>query len=226
MTALKSNSRPSAGPKLYGEVKTVELIHRDTNQKVKFTSAEFRDYMKTLNASQEPKKAGRITTGPAKESESQLQAACVKWFRTVHHEFANDLRAIPNGGTTSVQVNPKTGKTYSLEGQRFKAEGLVPGTPDLFLSVPVLKREYCGLWIEMKVPGGTLSNAQINELMRLQRLGYAIAVCYSRKEFEAAVGAYLRSEAMPELLLIPLLKGKNDVQKLHNPAKKPRQKCK
>jgi hypothetical protein len=64
---------------------------------------------------------------------------------------------IPNGEHRAHQVNPKTGKRYSLTGQRLQRMGLVPGWPDFMFAGP--NRHV--VWLELKRKKlGRMSNAQ------------------------------------------------------------------
>ena len=72
-----------------------------------------------------------------------------------------------------------------------KASGLVPGVSDLFLMIP--KDGWHGLFIEMKVRGGKLSDSQ-KEFMGLATLmGYQAVVCYGFDEAKDAITNYLQS---------------------------------
>ena len=75
--------------------------------------------------------------------ESELQRACVRWFRMQYPQHL--LFHIPNGG-----------KRNAREAAIFKAEGVVAGIPDLFLAEA--RHGHHGLFIEMKAgrrPAGT-----------------------------------------------------------------------
>ncbi len=72
--------------------------------------------------------------------------------------------AIPNGG-----------RRDAVTGARLKAEGVRAGVPDLFL--PVARRGFHGLFIELKAPGGAASLEQHGWIARLRQAGYAAEVC-------------------------------------------------
>ena len=74
------------------------------------------------------------------------------------------MHHIPNGGSR----NP-------VEAARLKAQGVKPGVPDICL--PVARRGYHGLYIEMKADGGRLSKDQKERLSALREQGYAAYVC-------------------------------------------------
>lgn len=87
----------------------------------------------------------------AKISEAQHQAAVMKWsrqpeIRSKWPELAL-LYHIPNGGTRD-----------AIEGRHLKQQGVKRGVPDLCLPVP--RRQYHGLYIEMKAETGRTSDAQ------------------------------------------------------------------
>jgi hypothetical protein len=89
------------------------------------------------------------------------------------------LFAIPNGGLRN--------KTTAA---RLKAEGVKPGVPDLFLSLP--SGTYHGLYIEMKrSEGGKLSPEQKEMLDRFGGVGYMTVVANGADEALDAVKEYL-----------------------------------
>lgn len=85
--------------------------------------------------------------------------------------------AIPNGGLRHPRVAIK-----------LKAEGLVPGSPDLVFAL----HQGMSAWLEMKRQRGGLSDAQISMHAKLRRLGHVVGVAYSYEEaldFLRSVGA-------------------------------------
>lgn len=87
------------------------------------------------------------------------------------HPGLGMIFAIPNGGKRSART-----------GAVLKLEGVKPGVPDLFL--PVSRKEFHGLFIEMKrLKGGSLSPSQKTWKKNLECLGYRVEVA---KGFEAA----------------------------------------
>lgn len=86
-------------------------------------------------------------------TEHEEQVAFVAWFRRSYPDIR--IIAIPNGGAR----HPKTAADL-------KAEGVLPGVPDLF--VPAWH-----LWIEMKRrKGGRLSDEQKDWIAYLYGAGY------------------------------------------------------
>ena len=70
--------------------------------------------------------------------------------------------AVPNGG--------KRGKA---EAVRMKAEGVLPGVPDLVIPEP--RGGFCGLYVEVKrTQGGRLSEAQEKVIAKLRARGYFV----------------------------------------------------
>lgn len=119
------------------------------------------------------------------------QKAVVQWarYRAEDVSALRLLHAIPNGGSRSKRQDPKTGKWYSPEANRFKAMGVVAGVPDLFL--PSARRGYHGLYIEMKAEGGKTSPEQDKIIAQLQSEGYLVKVCVGRAEAIEALIWYL-----------------------------------
>lgn len=113
-----------------------------------------------------------------KDEEHRLQCACVRWFRYAYPHHL--LYAVPNGGQRSVAT-----------AARLKAEGVLAGVPDLFLSAA--RGGFHGLYIEMKDGRkGRVSESQRGVMERLTAEGYLCAVCRSFDEFRSTVEEYLR----------------------------------
>ena len=84
------------------------------------------------------------------KTESQEQIELMTWCKRNmgKHPELEKIFHIPNGGKRNIQT-----------AMRLKLEGVKPGVPDLFL--PVARRGYHGLFIEMKrIKGGSLSASQ------------------------------------------------------------------
>lgn len=113
-----------------------------------------------------------------KHHESEIQAACVKWFRYQHPDKV--LFSIPNGGFRRYQT-----------AVRLRKEGALAGVPDLFLAAA--NKTYHGLFIEMKFGSGKQTDNQLKISDRLMIAGYDVVVCRSVDEFMEAVENYLKS---------------------------------
>jgi hypothetical protein len=112
-----------------------------------------------------------------KETEHDIQVACIRWFRLQWPEYL--IYAIPNGGQRNAIVAAK-----------LKAEGVLPGIPDLH--VPVAKQGYHALFIEMKSGKNKPVQKQISIMEKLENGGYKCEVCHSFDEFRKAVTDYLK----------------------------------
>ena len=88
----------------------------------------------------------------------------------------------PNGGKRSIGLAVK-----------LKREGVKSGVPDLCL--PVARKGFTGLWVEMKKPGGTTSPAQAHWLAALAMHGHKTALCTSMESARDVLLDYLTSEA-------------------------------
>ena len=95
-------------------------------------------------------------------SEHDEQAAFVEWLEWNHIKHY----AIPNGGSR-----------HKAEAARLKAEGVVPGVPDICIPIP--RGEKHGLYIEMKYGKNKTTEAQNKWIAYLSEAGYTCAVCYS-----------------------------------------------
>lgn len=116
--------------------------------------------------------------------ESQIQQACVKWFRMQFPQIATLCFAVPNGGGRN-----------KLEAAIMKGEGVTAGVADMLLLVP--SKQYHGLCIEFKKEKTETSKRtyQSPEQKRWQAAveaqGYRYAVCRSVSEFVDLVIEYL-----------------------------------
>lgn len=128
-------------------------------------------------------------------SESQEQQALITWWRTGGRVSLGlpphaILLAVPNGGYRT----PST-------AARLRAEGVVPGVPDLLLAWP--RGPYGGLFVEMKrsraAGGGSLSTAQREVLPCLASAGYAVAVAYGWRDAVSAMRDYVSGAMQREV---------------------------
>lgn len=116
--------------------------------------------------------------------ESQIQKELIKWWSMVCRDHGLPeflLFAIPNGGKRDV-----------VTATNLKREGARSGTSDLFLAVPSVK--YHGLFIEMKRPGGVVSDTQKEFLAEVDQRGYAAYACYDLQQAIKLIRNYLAGE--------------------------------
>lgn len=113
-----------------------------------------------------------------KITEHAEQANLIQWWRYQHPKFAKCLWAIPNGGVRNIGTAVK-----------LKAEGVTAGVPDLFLMIP--KKAWHGLFIEMKIKGGKVSDSQKEFMETANSLGYLSVVCFGFDDAKNAINAYL-----------------------------------
>ena len=105
-------------------------------------------------------------------SEHAEQSGFVTWFRTKYPGVL--IFAIPNGGKRDI-----------VTAKKLQMEGVTPGVPDLF--VPELR-----LWIEMKKPGGRLSEAQKSMIEYLEGIGHTVIVAYGARDASMKVLEFLK----------------------------------
>ena len=91
------------------------------------------------------------------------------------------LHHIPNGGSRNKK-----------EAVNLKRQGVRAGVPDLDL--PVARKGYHGLRIEMKYGKNKPTEEQVKWLVFLKAQGYATAVCYSWQEAARIICRYLDIE--------------------------------
>ena len=113
-------------------------------------------------------------------SESEIQQACLKWFKLQYPKLASDgvLFHIPNEGIRLGGI-----------GRRMKREGIVRGVADLCLAIP--RKGYAALYIEMKKPGSYQSPEQKAWQKNIERYGNKYVVCRSLEEFIKIITDYL-----------------------------------
>ena len=116
-------------------------------------------------------------------SEDNHQMAVFDWARYMEGQYPELKRMhhVPNGGYRS-----------KAEAGRFKAMGVKPGVPDIFL--PTARRGFHGLYIEMKAEDGRVSKDQKEWLTELSSDGYACFVCYNADEAIKTIMWYIRKE--------------------------------
>lgn len=85
---------------------------------------------------------------------------------------------------------PNGGKRSKSEASRFRAMGVKPGVSDIFL--PVSRRGYHGLYIELKALDGRLSREQKVFLEAVVKEGYAGFVAYGGEEAARIIESYLK----------------------------------
>lgn len=111
-------------------------------------------------------------------SERQIQIECVSWFRMRYPEASKVFFAVPNGGARNAWT-----------AKNLRDEGALSGVADLILLVP--KKGYASLCIEMKKPGGRVSDTQKTFCEAAKAFKNKYVVCYSVEEFKTAVREYL-----------------------------------
>lgn len=111
-------------------------------------------------------------------SERQIQIECVSWFRMRYPEASKVFFAVPNGGARNAWT-----------AKNLRDEGALSGVADLILLVP--KKGYASLCIEMKKPGGRVSDSQKTFCEAAKAFKNKYVVCYSVEEFKTAVREYL-----------------------------------
>lgn len=112
-------------------------------------------------------------------NESQMQRACVRWFRYLYPRHASMLIAVPNGVATS-----------ESQGAILKAEGMLAGVADLLLLIPA--QGYSLLAIEMKTAKGRQSPRQKKWQAEAERHGIRYEVVRSFDDFNYLIEPYMR----------------------------------
>lgn len=100
------------------------------------------------------------------KSETSIQIQFIQRLKVFYPGLARLIFAIPNGGK-------RDAKTAMI----LKNMGVTGGVPDVFVAVP--RGEWHGLFVELKKPGGRLSDDQEATIAQLEDVGYAVVVCDS-----------------------------------------------
>lgn len=121
------------------------------------------------------------STIPSEEAEQQVLFRWAALNLGTMPELAL-MYHIPNGGLRS-----------KTEAARFKAAGVKPGVPDIFL--PVARGGKHGLYIELKrLKGGVISDNQSGWIARLREQGYEAQVCCGWLAAKQVIESYLKGE--------------------------------
>ena len=116
-----------------------------------------------------------------KSKEAAEQEALMYWaeLNSNKHPELQMLYHIPNGGSR-----------HKMEAANLKRQGVKAGVPDLCLPVP--RKSYGGLYIEMKYGINKPTDKQLWWMKRLIHYGYKVAVCYNYQEAIDEILMYLR----------------------------------
>ena len=131
--------------------------------------------------SRKPSKSGAPPVRrPARHLESELQRACVQWFRLQYPKDALLLFAVPNGGGRS-----------RVEAAIMKAEGVTAGVSDLILLEA--RGGYGALCIEMKTDSkkSRQRKGQTEWQAATEAAGNLYVICRTFEEFRARVDDYM-----------------------------------
>jgi hypothetical protein len=112
-------------------------------------------------------------------TEEQEHLALVEWA-SLHPICKKYLIHIPN--------EIKCNKAYGAKRKRL---GVKAGVSDFLLAYPLYSAQKCGLWIELKRKGGTVSPAQDEWILLMQKVGYVAKVCYGFDDAKQVIESYL-----------------------------------
>ena len=121
----------------------------------------------------------RVTKRSEAREQVDFFAKCAE-YAAMGDERYRCIFAIPMGGARDART-----------GARMKAEGARRGVPDIVVAVPAHGKH--GLFIEMKIEGGTLSDYQKVWRERLLKQGYGYGVCYSASDALGLLARYFGS---------------------------------
>lgn len=116
-----------------------------------------------------------------KRSEATEQEALIQWcgYQQGKYPELKLIYHIPNGGSRN-----------TLEAANLKRQGVKAGVPDLCL--PVARKGFHGLYIEMKYGKNKTTENQKKWLEALEFQGYYTVVCYGAEEAQKVILEYLK----------------------------------
>lgn len=139
----------------------------------------------------------KLRTIMKNNKESRLQQDCVYWFRVEYPHFAMLLTHPINEGSDHTSQDRRRQAIH-------KAEGTVPGVPDLLLFLPAMYVEkesnspstiagntYYGLGIEMKTPTGRQSQEQKDFQKMFEAAGYKYIIVRTLDDFKEVINDYI-----------------------------------
>lgn len=129
----------------------------------------------------EPKKKRR------KNEEMVLHMACASWWGTACISFNIPEFLLWHTQNGIMHAGSKADRERI--GGMMKRMAVRAGIPDFFLCVP--HSMFHGLFVELKIPKGTLSDDQKIVLPELDRRGFQTAVCRSLEDFQLVVTKYI-----------------------------------
>lgn len=113
--------------------------------------------------------------------ESDHQQALFQWSKLMQGQYPELklLHAIGNGNS---RVN-------AIQGARMKRQGVLAGVSDIML--PVSRNGFHGLYVELKVKGGRVSDSQKWWQCKTTEQGYYSTICYGWVEASEVIKKYL-----------------------------------
>ena len=115
------------------------------------------------------------------KSEASEQSALFEWAEYANNPELRLMFHIPNGGSRNI-----------VEAVNLKKQGVKSGVPDILL--PVARKCYHGLFIEMKYGKNKISENQTNWIINLSKQDYLCKVCYGFEEARKVIENYLKGK--------------------------------
>lgn len=136
--------------------------------------------IETMSAADYQAKIASSSKTKRNDYEHREQVALFYWSSLMLRKYPELelLFAIPNGG-----------QRHKVAAMKLKAEGVKSGVPDVML--PVAKKKYHGLFIEMKFGKNKTSENQNIWIENLKQQKYKVEVCYSAEEAQNVIEKYL-----------------------------------
>src|SRR5262245_20049671 len=143
-------------------------------------SMPIRVHVSQLSDEELLEKLGVKKRAKLRELERPHQVALIKWVKAVQDTYPvlKLLYAVPNGGDRNLYV-----------ARKLKAEGVMAGVADLCL--PVARRGYHGLYLEMKSEEGGATKKQKDFLRGVMDEGYCAVIAHGFDEARGVLEWYI-----------------------------------
>jgi hypothetical protein len=135
---------------------------------------------------------GACRVGANVKAEDAECVALCEWFAIAYPQHARKLIHVSN--EAGMEGRDKGAFLGAMKKRR--RMGVVSGVADYFLSIPCPPKSQCGLWLEVKAPGGPLKRDQIAFLESMAPC-YGAAVAWGWVGASYIIGSYLGTSMLP-----------------------------
>ena len=113
------------------------------------------------------------------KQEQILQINLINWFKHEWPELSEDIHHFANERKCTIQ-----------QGKILKRMGVTKGVSDIFLAISL--NGYHGLWIELKINNGKVTNEQMEFIKRKNQRGYFAVAVWGLEATKEVIKCYLK----------------------------------